>query len=250
MNQKFLKPYEPREVEDRIYKLWEKSGYFNPDNLPGKRDASFSIILPPPNVTGTLHVGHAYEDTLQDSIIRFQRMRGKKALWVPGTDSAAIATQALVEKNIRKEEGRSRHDLGREEFVKRVLAFAKASETTILGQIRKMGASLDWSRYAYTLDEKRNLAVLTAFKRMFDMGLIYRGSRIINWDPKGQTTISDDEVLYKEEKGKFYYFQSGPFVIGTSRPETKFGDKFVVVNPNDARYQNLEHGRDNRARMD
>ncbi|MBX4206216.1 valine--tRNA ligase [Candidatus Parcubacteria bacterium] len=242
MNDKFLKPYSPSETESRIYELWEKSGYFNPDKLPKRHKEPFSIVLPPPNVTGILHLGHAYEDSLQDAVIRYQRMCGKKTLWIPGADSAAIATQARVEKDIQKSEGKSRHDLGREELVRRVYEFAKSSEGTILSQIRKMGASLDWSRYAYTLDEKRNLAVFTAFKRMYDAGLIYRGHRLVNWDPKGQTTISDDEVVYQEEKAKFYYFQYGPFVIGTSRPETKFGDKYVVVHPDDARYKDFSHG--------
>ena len=244
MNEKFLKPYNPQETEARIYDLWEKSGYFNPDNLPGDRKETFTITLPPPNVTGMLHLGHAYEDSLQDTVIRYQRMRGKKSLWLPGTDSAAIATQARVEKDIQKTEGLSRHDLGREELVRRVYDFAKGSESTILNQIKKMGASLDWSRYAYTLDEKRNRAVFTAFKKMYDAGLIYKGHRIVNWDPKGQTTISDDEVVYQEEKGKFYYLQYGPFVIGTARPETKFGDKYVVVHPEDSRYKEFSHGQE------
>ncbi len=240
MNDKFLKPYNPGETESRIYELWEKSGFFNPDNLPERHKESFSVVLPPPNVTGNLHVGHAYEDTLQDTAIRYQRMRGKKVLWLPGTDSAAIATQARVEKNIQKEEGKSRHDLGREELVKRVSEFAKNSENTILSQIRKMGASLDWSRYAYTLDEKRNLAVLTAFKRMYDLGLIYRGNRIVNWDPKGQTTISDDEVIYEERDAKLYTFRYSkdfPIAISTTRPETKVGDTAVAVHPEDERYK-------------
>ena len=168
-------------------------------------------------------------------------MTGKKTLWVPGTDSAAIATQARVEKNLQKE-GLTRHDLGREELVKRVFAYAKESESTILSQIRRMGSSLDWTRYAYTQDETRNHAVSTAFVDMYKAGLIYRGMRIVNWDPKGQTTISDDEIVYVEEKAKFYYFQYGPFVIGTARPETKFGDKYIVVNPNDARYSAFSHG--------
>lgn len=242
MNDKLLKPYNPEETEDRIYTLWEKSGFFNPDNLPGDRKETFTVMLPPPNVTGVLHLGHAYEDTLQDAVIRFERMRGKKTLWIPGTDSAAIATQARVEKNLQKEEGVSRHDLGREELVKRVHAFAKQSEDTILGQVKKMGASLDWSRYAYTLDEKRTTAVTTAFVRMYEAGLIYQGGRIVNWDPKGQTTISDDEIVYQEEKTKFYYFKYGPFVIGTARPETKFGDKYVVMHPDDKRYAKYKHG--------
>lgn len=245
--EKLLKPYDPVAEEATIYSKWEDSGYFTPENMIKdgytKLDAeSFTMVLPPPNVTGTLHVGHAYEDTLQDIVIRFQRMQGKKTLWIPGTDSAAIATQSRVEKNLQKEEGKSRHDLGREEMVRRVHEFAKSSESTILGQVRRMGASLDWSRYAYTLDEKRNLAVFTAFKRMYDAGLIYQGHRIVNWDPKGQTTISDDEVVYVEEKAKFYYFKYGPFVIGTARPETKFGDKYIVVNPNDEKYKEYTHG--------
>jgi valyl-tRNA synthetase len=240
--EKFNSPYQPQNTEGAIYKKWEESGFFNPDNLPGERTETFTIVLPPPNVTGTLHLGHAYEDTLQDIVTRFQRMCGKKALWIPGTDSAAISTQARVEKNLQKDEGKTRHDIGREELVKRVKEFAKQSEATILNQVRKMGASLDWSRYAYTLDDKRNRAVFTAFKNMYDAGLIYRGNRIINWDPKGQTTISDDEIVYQEEKGKFYFLKYGPFTIATARPETKFGDKYVVVHPDDARYAKFTHG--------
>lgn len=240
MNDKFLKPYNPTETEDKIYKKWEESGYFNPDNLPGERTEPFTIVLPPPNVTGTLHVGHAYEDSLQDAIIRFERMRGKKTLWVPGTDSAAIATQSRVEKNLQKEEKLTRHDLGREELVRRVSEFAKNSENTILNQIRKMGASLDWSRYAYTMDEKRYNAVMEAFIRMYDAGLIYRGNRIVNWDPKGQTTISDDEIVHEERDAVFYtfkYWKDFPITISTTRPETKVGDVAVAVNPEDSRYK-------------
>jgi valyl-tRNA synthetase len=243
--EKFLKPYDSKSVEADIYKKWEDSGFFNPDKLPKlptgeERTESYSIVLPPPNVTGTLHLGHAYEDTLQDIAIRFNRMRGKKALWIPGTDSAAIATQARVEKNIQKDEGKSRHDLGREELVKRVEAFAKDSESTILTQVRRMGASLDWSRYAYTLDEKRSLAVTTAFVRMYQQGLIYKGTRIINWDPKGQTTISDDEIVYEERTAKmvtFKYSKDFPIAIATTRLETKVGDTAVAVHPDDARYK-------------
>ncbi len=243
----FLKPYDPEGYEDALYEAWEQSGYFNPDvcvekGVTAPEAEAFSIVLPPPNVTGTLHIGHAYEDSLQDALVRFARMRGKKTLWVPGTDSAAIATQSRVEKNIQKDEGKTRHDLGRDELVRRVHEFAQASESTILNQVRKMGASLDWSRYAYTLDEPRYQAVMTAFVRMYEAGLIYRGMRIVNWDPKGQTTISDDEIVYEEENGTFYYFQYGPFVIGTARPETKFGDKYVVVHPDDERYKEWGHG--------
>lgn len=242
MDEKFLKPYNPALTESRIYRLWEESGFFNPDNLPERHKEPYSLVLPPVNVTGVLHIGHAYEDSLQDAAIRYQRMKGKKALFVPGTDSAAIATQARVEKTIQKEEGKTRHDLGREELVKRIVEFAKQSESTILTQIKKMGASLDWSRYAYTLDEKRNLAVYTAFKNMYDAGLIYRGNRLVNWDPKGQTTISDDEVIYEEREAKLYTFKYSkdfPISISTTRPETKVGDVAVAVHPGDERYKNF-----------
>lgn len=246
MNDKLLKPYNPKETEDRIYKLWEDSGFFNPDVCiekgVTKSDAPhFSIVLPPPNVTGNLHTGHALMLVIQDIMVRQARMLGKKTLWVPGTDHAAIATQSKVEKLLEKE-GIRKNDLGREEFLKRVEKFAQDSHDTIVNQAKKMGASLDWSREAFTLDEKRNLAVKTAFKTMYDDGLIYRGHRIVNWDPKGQTVISDDELVYAEQKAKFYTFKYGPFNIGTARPETKFGDKYVVMHPDDKRYANWKHG--------
>lgn len=242
MNEKLLKPYDPKETENRIYKLWEEGGFFNPDNLPGERKKPFTIIMPPPNVTGVLHMGHAMMLTIEDIMIRYKRMQGFKTLWLPGTDHAAIATQSVVEKEISKKEGKSRYDLGREELLKRIEGFAKSSHDTITSQIRVMGSSCDWSREAFTLDEKRSLAVRTMFKKMFDDGLIYRGHRIVNWDPKGQTTISDDEIVYVEEKTKFYYLKYGPFTIGTARPETKFGDKYVVMHPKDERYKEYEHG--------
>ena len=171
-----------------------------------------------------------------------QCVKGMKTLWIPGTDHAAIATQSKVESEIYKKEGKRRHDLGRSELVRRIEIFARESHDAIVEQVKKLGASVDWSREAYTLDEKRELAVRTAFKKMYDDGLIYRGHRIVNWDPKGQTTISDDEIVYAEEKAKFYYFKYGPFVIGTARPETKFGDKYVVMHPDDKRYENYKHG--------
>lgn len=241
----FLKPYDPAAHEGSLYQRWEESGFFNPDVCVEKGIAApdaetFSIVLPPPNVTGILHLGHAYEDSLQDAFVRYHRMCGKRTLWVPGTDSAAIATQSRVEKNLQKEEKLTRHDIGREELVLRVNEFAKNSENTILSQVRKMGASLDWSRYAYTLDDKRNNAVFTAFKRMYDAGLIYRGNRIVNWDPKGQTTISDDEIVHEERQSKLYTFKYSkdfPITISTSRPETKVGDTAVAVHPDDERYK-------------
>lgn len=242
MHDKFLKPYSPLDTEDRIYEGWEKSGYFNPDNLPARHKEPFSIVLPPPNVTGILHMGSALMIAIEDIMVRYARMQGKKTLWIPGTDHAAIATQSKVEKEIQKAEGKNRHDLGREELLKRIDAFAKESHDSIVNQVRKLGASVDWSREAFTLDEQRNLAVRTVFKKMYDDGIIYRGHRIVNWDPKGQTTISDDEIVYKEEKTVFYYFKYGPFTIGTARPETKFGDKYVVMHPDDTRYAQYSHG--------
>ena len=160
------------------------------------------MVLPPPNVTGTLHIGHAAMLTIEDIMVRYARMSGKKTLWLPGTDHAAIATQSRVEKNLEKE-GIKKNDLGREEFLKKVEKFAQDSHDTIINQSKKMGSSLDWSREAYTLDAERNFAVKTAFKKMYDDEIIYRGHRIVNWDPKGQTVISDDEIVYEERKSKF-----------------------------------------------
>jgi valyl-tRNA synthetase len=245
MNEKLLKPYNPQETEDRIYKMWEESGFFNPDICVEKGitkpDAkAFTIMMPPPNVTGVLHMGHALGLTIQDIFIRYKRMNGFKTLWVPGTDHAAIATQSKVEKEIQKKEGKSRHDLGREELLKRVNQFATESHDTIVSQIRVMGASCDWSREAFTLDEQRNKAVRTIFKMMYDDGLIYRGHRIVNWDPKGQTTISDDEIVYEERKSILYTFKYSkdfPIAISTTRPETKVGDTAVAVHPDDPRYK-------------
>lgn len=236
------KPFNAESVEKSIYSMWEESGFFNPDNLPKAHREPYTIILPPPNVTGTLHVGHALMLAIQDTIIRFKRMHGHRTLWLPGTDHAAIATQSVVEKKILKEEGKTRHDLGREETLRHINEFALTSQNTILSQFRSMGASLDWSRLAFTLDDKRDLAVKTMFTKMYNDGLIYQGHRIVNWDPKGQTTISDDELVYVEEKTKLYYFKYGPFTIGTARPETKFGDKYVVMHPEDERYKEYTHG--------
>ena len=232
--EKFLKPYNPKDTEARIYKLWNESGFFNPDNLPGKREKPFALMMPPPNATGVLHMGHALGLTLQDIIVRYKRMRGFKTLWLPGTDHAAIATQAKVEKEIYKKEGKSRHDLGREELLKRIDAFVEENRHTMTSQTRIMGASCDWSREAFTLDSKRNKAVRTMFKKMYDDGLIYRGFRIVNWDPKGQTTISDDEIVYEERKAKLYTFRYSkdfPIPIATTRPETKLGDVGVAIHP-------------------
>ncbi len=233
------KAYDHVSVEDKIYKKWMESGFFSPDNLDGD---PYTIIMPPPNVTGTLHIGHALGTTIQDILIRFERMRGKKTLWLPGTDHAAIATQAKVEADLYKKEKKTRFDFEREEFLKLVENFAQGSHDTIINQLKRLGASADWSKEAYTLDEQRTLAVKTAFKRMFEDGIIYRGARIVNWDPKLKTTVSDDEIEWKEEKAQFYYLKYGPFTIGTARPETKFGDKYVVMHPSDERYTKYKHG--------
>ncbi len=241
----FLSPYNPEDHEDSLYAMWNDSGYFNPDScikdgITDPEAEPFSIVLPPPNVTGTLHMGHAAMLAIEDILVRYHRMQGKRTLWIPGTDSAAIATQSKVEKIIAKTEKKSRHDLGREELLKRVDAFAEESKETIIGQTKKMGSSLDWSRYAFTLDNKRYNAVMTAFVNMYNDDLIYRGDRIVNWDPKGQTTISDDEIVHEERQAKLYTFKYSkdfPITIATTRPETKVGDTAVAVHPDDKRYQ-------------
>ena len=247
INKELPSAYNPAEYEDRIYEKWEKSGFFRPeadqpwaDNLNRE---PYSIMMPPPNVTGVLHLGHALENSLMDIMARYQRMRGKKVLLLPGTDHAAMPTQAKVEK-ILIEQGikNPRQELGREKLLEKIRQYAEESKSTILKQIRKMGVSCDWSRLAYTFDEPRNRAVNEAFVQMFIDGLIYRGKRIVNWDAKLQTTISDDEIVWQEEKAPFYYLKYGPFVIATARPETKFGDKYVVMHPNDDRYKKYKHG--------
>ena len=246
MEQKIAQPqipptYSPQGLEDGIYQIWEKSGFFAPQNLSRKGEP-FTISMPPPNATGVLHAGHAVMLALQDIVARFQRMRGRRVLWLPGTDHAAIATQAVVEKLITKE-GTSKNQLGREAFLERVKKFIADSQGTIRRQTRKMGSSCDWSRERYTLDAGLSAAVSEAFVRMYQDGLIYRGYRIVNWCPRCHSTLSDDEVEYKEQKTKFYYFKYGPVVIGTARPETKFQDKTIIVHPDDKRYQHL-HGKE------
>jgi valyl-tRNA synthetase len=247
MNDKFLKPYNPSETESLIYKKWEESGFFNPDvciekGIADPEAETYSIVLPPPNVTGILHLGHAMMMTIQDIYVRKNRMMGKRTLWIPGVDHAGIATQTVVEKKLEKEEKKRRHDLGREEFLKKVNAHAEGSKDTIIKQLEELGGSLDWSRFAYTLDEKRSMSVRTAFKKMYDDGLIYRKNRVINWDPKGQTTISDDEIVHEERDAILYTFKYSkdfPISISTTRPETKFGDTAVAVHPEDERYIHL-----------
>jgi valyl-tRNA synthetase len=240
MAKELPKAYEPQAYEDGVYQKWEDGGYFNPDNLDLAPAApSYTISLPPPNVTGVLHAGHAAMLALEDILVRYHRMKGERSLWVPGTDHAAIATQTKVEKII-KNEGTNRHKLGREEFLKRVEKYAQECHDGIVNQVKKMGSSCDWSREAFTLDDTRTKAVRAVFKMMYDDGLIYRGERIVNWCTRCQSTLADDEVDYEEQKGKLYTFKYSadfPFAIATTRPETKLGDTAVAVNPDDSRYR-------------
>ena len=235
------KAYDPKAVEDRIYKMWEDSGAFKADVNTKKK--TFTIGMPPPNATGQLHLGHAVMLALEDIFTRFARMQGKEALWLPGTDHAAIATENVVIKQLKAGGMRDpRKELGREKLVAKIAEFVEQSRGTIRSQVRKMGSSCDWSRERYTMDPMLNRCVNEVFKSMHKDGLIYRGHRIVNWDPKLATTVSDDEVTYVEEKSPFFTFKYGPFEIGTSRPETKFGDKYVVMHPDDERYAQYKHG--------
>jgi len=240
MKKELDKTYQALEHEDAIYDNWEKSGFFNPDNLELPEEAeNYTIILPPPNITAKLHLGHASTVAIEDLLVRYNRLLGKRTLWLPGTDHAAIATQNVVEKKLLNEQGLSRHDLGREKFLEEVWKFLKETQGTILYQMKKMGASLDWSRLAFTLDEERQFAVKKMFKDMYDEGIIYRGERLVNWCPRCHSTLADDEVDYKEQEAGFYTFKYDkdfPISISTTRPETKLGDTAVAVNPKDERY--------------
>ncbi len=284
MIESFEKPYSPKEVEEKIYKKWEESGLFNPDNLPqtatditptasespqlsalGPHKSAFCICLPPPNVTGTLHMGHALNATIQDILIRKKRMEGYKALWIPGTDHAGIATQNAVEKQLKKE-GLSRHDLGKEKFLEKVWEWKEKYGNIILDQLKKLGASCDWSRTAFTMDPKYAKAVEFAFNHYYKKGWIYQGEKIVNWCPRCGTSLSDLELEYAEEKGKLWYIKylltqtvsdttptasespqlsalsphkSAFIVVATTRPETMLGDSAVAVNSKDERYKDF-----------
>jgi len=236
------KAYEPQKVEDGVYQFWLKKGYFTPKIDNSKRP--FVIIMPPPNVTGELHLGHALTATLEDIMTRWHRMKGESALWLPGADHAGIATQVVVEQQLAAE-GLTRHDLGREKFVERVWQWASSCRGNIIEQHKKLGASCDWTRDRFTLDEKPSHAVATTFVRLFNKGLIYQGERIINWCPRCQTALSDLEVEHRESTGHLYYVNY-PIVgepqyvtVATTRPETMFGDTAVAVNPEDKRFTNL-----------
>src|SRR5690348_8142033 len=237
------KSFSPRAIENHWYSVWEAAGYFKPlsgDSTGGAANRpipAYCIMLPPPNVTGTLHMGHAFQHTLMDVLIRYHRMRGDNTLWQAGTDHAGIATQIVVEQQL-KAEGKTRQQLGREKFVERVWAWKEESGSTITHQMRRLGASADWSRERFTMDEGLSAAVVETFVRLYDDGLIYRGKRLVNWDPKLMTAVSDLEVDNDEEQGTIWELRyplvdgSGALVVATTRPETMLGDTAVAVNPN------------------
>lgn len=246
INEDFLKPYDPEANERAIYQKWQKSGYFNPDiciekGVANEQAEPFSIVMPPPNANGSLHAGHALFVTIQDIMIRYARMKGQKSLWIPGADHAGFETQVVYEKKLEKE-GRSRFQMEPEELYKEIMSFTEENKDFMLGQLRDLGASCDWSRLLFTLDERVIKVVYNTFKQLEEDELLYRGARIVNWCPKHQTSLSNLETAHQERKDKFYYFQYGPFVIGTARPETKFGDKYVVMHPDDERYKDYTHG--------
>jgi valyl-tRNA synthetase len=229
---KLSKTYEPQKIEPKISRLWEKGGFFKGKIIKGKKP--FVITLPPPNVTGNLHAGHAMY-VVEDIMVRQKRMQGVPTLWLPGFDHASIAVEYLVSKQLKKE-GKTKQEIGRAKFLKRAKQFAKTSRKGIKNQLEKLGFSLDWAKEAYTMDNVRDKAVKTAFKRLYDKGLIYQGEYIVNWCPGCKTAISDLENEHKEESGQLFYMKYGPFVLATTRPETKFGDTAVAVHPQDKRY--------------
>lgn len=239
-NRESLPPkYNPKETEDRIYKMWEDSGLFTPEKRLGLgtfATGKFVTAIAPPNITGELHMGHALELSMQDILVRMKRMQGYRTLWIPGIDHAGIAAQNVVEKQLKKE-GLSRHDLGREKFEERVQQWKEKYGTTILDQFKKLGISVDWTRTRYTRDERYEKAVQEAFRQYYEKGWIYKGFRVVNWCPRCGTGISDLEVNYVPEKGKLYFIKYGQFILATTRPETKLGDTALAVHPDDARYK-------------
>ncbi len=232
------KSYEPGDIEERVYQRWEKSGYFAPrgDGEP------YCIMIPPPNVTGTLHMGHAFQDTIMDALTRYHRMKGDRTLWQPGMDHAGIATQMVVERLLNKE-GLSKRDIGREKFVERVWQWKEESGGQIANQTRRLGASVDWEHDRFTMDDGLSEAVRKVFVELHDEGLIYRGKRLVNWDPVLHTALSDLEVLSADEDGSLWHFRyplasgDGHLVVATTRPETMLGDSAVAVHPDDDRYR-------------
>ena len=243
---KFLKPYDPQTTEKDIYKLWEESGFFNPDTciekgVIGETAKPFTIIMPPPNANGRLHVGHALFVTIQDIMTRFARMRGRRTLWVPGADHAGFETQIVYERKLEKE-GRSRFEMPPEQLYKEIYDFTIESKKFMEDDVRRLGASCDWSREKFTLDPDIVKVVQQTFDKMFKDDLVYRGDRIVNWCSKHQTSLSEVETEFQEKKDPLYYLKYGPFTIATARPETKFGDKYVVMHPSDARYSEYTDG--------
>ncbi len=234
------KTYDPHAIEQHWYKTWEENGYF----APSGKGTPYCIMIPPPNVTGSLHMGHAFQDTIMDGLVRYHRMRGFNTLWQPGTDHAGIATQMVVER-ILEREGKTRHDLGRESFIERIWDWKEHSGGTITRQLRRLGASVDWSRERFTMDEGLSRSVREVFVQLYDEGLIYRGKRLVNWDPVLHTAVSDLEVVAEEEKGHLWHIRypladgSRYLVVATTRPETMLGDTAVAVHPDDERYRDL-----------
>lgn len=246
MDEAFLSPYNPQPTEERIYALWKDSGFFNPDvcvaqGVTAQDAQSFCIIMPPTNANGSLHAGHGLVMTIEDIMVRYKRMRGFKTLWLPGLDHAGFETQVVYEKKLEKE-GRSRFDMEPKQLYEEILDFTLKNSSHIKSQVALMGASCDWSREKFTLDPEIVTTVYGTFKKLYDDGLAYRGNRIVSWCSKHQTSFSDLEIKDEERTEQFYYLKYGPFVIGTSRPETKFGDKYVVMHPDDARYSAYTHG--------
>ena len=246
------KTYQPSEVEGRIYRTWEQAGAFKAGDPARAGAAPYSIVIPPPNVTGSLHMGHALNNTLQDILVRFERMRGKDVLWQPGTDHAGIATQMVVERQLAERGEPSRREMGRETFLERVWAWKAESGGTIVNQLKRLGASCDWSRERFTMDEGLSRAVLKVFVELYRAGLIYKDKRLVNWDPKLLTAISDLEVVQVETKGHLWHLRyplegktfnpddpSTFIVVATTRPETMLGDTAVAVHPDDERYKAL-----------
>ena len=243
MSKELAKTYDPKGLEDRLYQKWMDNGYFHAKVNPDKKP--FTIVMPPPNVTGQLHMGHALDESMQDILIRFKRMQGYEALWQPGTDHAAIATEVKVIEKL-KEQGIDKADLTREEFLKHAWAWKEEYGGKIINQLKKLGASADWERERFTMDEGCSKAVQEVFIKLYEKGYIYKGSRIINWCPVCQTSISDAEVEHEDQAGNFWHInypvvgEEGKFVeIATTRPETLLGDTAVAVNPDDERYQDL-----------
>ena len=235
--------FEPKNFEDRIYANWEKKGYFKPSM--DKTKESYTIVMPPPNITGKLHMGHALDETIQDILIRFKRMQGYNTLWVPGTDHAAIATEAKIVAKL-KEEGVTKEELGRDGFLQKAWEWKKEYGSTITSQLKKIGCSCDWSRERFTMDEGLTKAVTKVFINLYNKGLIYKGKKMINWCPNCNTSISDAEVEYEEEPTHLWHIryqikgeENRYVIVATTRPETMLGDTAVAVHPEDERYQDL-----------